>query len=133
MSCSRKRFYIKACAAVVTKVDYLSLSDIAYRQDLRRLSEGVTGTAFAGEPSIVVSVQDILARNPNRRALQTSRVLRMSQDSHRHSRHDFAAKMTNRMSFETGDNLQAYLELIYVARYLEQIASLCANTAKIPF
>ena len=41
--------------------------------------------------------------------------------------HEFAAEMTHRMSFETGDNLQAYLELIYVARYLEQIAGLCAN------
>jgi phosphate transport system protein len=44
--------------------------------------------------------------------------------------HEFAAEMTHRMSFETGDNLQAYLELIYVARYLEQIASLCANISE---
>ena len=57
-------FYIRACADVVKKVDYLSLSDIAYRQNLRRLNEGVTGTAFAGEPPIAVSIQDILTRKP---------------------------------------------------------------------
>ena len=44
--------------------------------------------------------------------------------------HEFAAEVTYRMSFETGDNLQGYLELIYVARYLEQIASLCANMSE---
>jgi phosphate transport system substrate-binding protein len=59
-------FYIKECADAVKKVDYLSLSDIAYRQDLRRLDEGVTGTAFAGEPPIAVSIQDILTRKPRR-------------------------------------------------------------------
>jgi phosphate transport system substrate-binding protein len=57
-------FYIRACADVVKKVDYLSLSDIAYRQDLRRLSEDVTGTAFAGESPVAVSIQDILTRKP---------------------------------------------------------------------
>lgn len=57
-------FYIKACADVVKKLHYLSLSDIAYRQDLRRLNEGVVGTAFAGEPPIAVSIQDILTRKP---------------------------------------------------------------------
>ena len=34
------------------------------------------------------------------------------------------------MSFEIGDNLQVYLELISVARCLEQIASLCANISE---
>ena len=49
---------------VVKKVDYLSLSDMAYMHDLRRLNEGVTGTAFAGEPPIAASIQEILTRKP---------------------------------------------------------------------
>ena len=57
-------FYLKACGDVVKKVDYLSLSDIAYRQGLRRLNEGAAGTAFAGEPPVAVSIQDILTRKP---------------------------------------------------------------------
>ena len=41
--------------------------------------------------------------------------------------HECAAEITHRMSFETGDSLQVYLELIYIVRYLEQVAGLCAN------
>ena len=44
--------------------------------------------------------------------------------------HKCAAEITHRMSFEVGDNLQVHLELIYVARCLEQIASLCVNISE---
>ena len=57
-------FYIDTCPDVVKKLDYLSLSDMAYKQDRRRVNEGVTGTAFSGEPPIAVSIQDILTRKP---------------------------------------------------------------------
>ena len=41
--------------------------------------------------------------------------------------HEFASGITTRMSFEIGDGVAGYLELIFILRYLEQIGNLSTN------
>lgn len=41
--------------------------------------------------------------------------------------HTLAGRVTQRMSFETGDGINAYLEIIFILRYLEQIGHLITN------
>lgn len=40
---------------------------------------------------------------------------------------DFAGKVTQRMSFEVGESMQGYLEIVFILRLLDQIATITAN------
>jgi phosphate transport system substrate-binding protein len=57
-------FFLDRASAFIRKVNYLPLSEIAYRQALRQLDAKTTGTRFGGSPVAGVAVHDILTVEP---------------------------------------------------------------------
>ncbi len=57
-------FFLADASAFIRKVNYLPLSEIAYRQAGRHLEARKTGTRFAGQPVAGFSVHDIFTVDP---------------------------------------------------------------------
>ncbi len=57
-------FFLKDAARFARRVNYLPLSEIAYRNAQRQLEEINTGTRFGGEPTVGFTVHDIFTIDP---------------------------------------------------------------------